>query len=113
MSMYNLIEYNSNYSETRGSLWFCSKEETTNLIIIWKTSIILNISSIRQNHSEKQWLFTIKGTKLYFRVVTLSAKDNRKLSKLLCKRFEKLVYWNEYKTKSENKNTTNEYRYFL
>ena len=23
------------------------------------------------------------------------------------------MYWNEYKTKSENKNTTNEYRYFL
>ena len=22
------------------------------------------------------------------------------------------VYWNEYKTKNENKNTTNEYRYF-
>ena len=24
-----------------------------------------------------------------------------------------MVYWNEYKTKSENKNTVNEYRYFL
>ena len=23
------------------------------------------------------------------------------------------MYWNEYKTKSENENTTNEYRYFL
>ena len=23
------------------------------------------------------------------------------------------MYWNEYKTKSENKNTTNKYRYFL
>ena len=26
--------------------------------------------------------------------------------------FERSVYWNEFKTKSENKNTTNEYRYF-
>ena len=25
---------------------------------------------------------------------------------------ERSVYWNEYKTKSEKKNTTNEYRYF-
>ena len=25
--MYNLIEYSSNYSETTGSLWFCSKGE--------------------------------------------------------------------------------------
>ena len=29
------------------------------------------------------------------------------------KGFERSVYWNEYETKSENKNTTNEYRYFL
>ena len=28
--MYNLIEYNSNYSETTGSLWFYSKDEATN-----------------------------------------------------------------------------------
>ena len=27
-------------------------------------------------------------------------------------RFERPVYWNKDKTKSENKNTTNEYRYF-
>ena len=44
---------------------------------------------------------------------TLSAKDNQKLSKLLSKRFEKTVYQTEFKTKRENKNTTNEYRYFL
>ena len=29
--MYNLIEYSSNYSEIIGSLWFCSKGETTNV----------------------------------------------------------------------------------
>ena len=27
--------------------------------------------------------------------------------------FERSVYWDKYKTKNENKNTTNEYRYFL
>ena len=27
--MYNLIEYNSNYSETTGSLWFYSKDKAT------------------------------------------------------------------------------------
>ena len=46
-------------------------------------------------------------------VVTLSAKDNQKLSKRLSAGFERSIYWNEFKTKSENKNTTNEYRYFL
>ena len=30
MSMYNLIEYSSNYSGTAGSLWFYSKDEATN-----------------------------------------------------------------------------------
>ena len=58
-------------------------------------------------------IFTIKDTKLYVSVSTLSARDNKKLSKLLRKGFERSVYWNEYKTKSENKNTTNEYWYFL
>ena len=58
-------------------------------------------------------IFTIKDTKLYVPAVTLSAKDNQKLSKLLSKGFERSAYWNEYKTKSGNKNTTNEYRYFL
>ena len=35
-----------------------------------------------------------------------------KIQKLLCKGFEQSVHWKEYKTKSENKNTTNKYRYF-
>ena len=56
--------------------------------------------------------FTIKDIKLYVSVITLSAKDSQKLSKLLNKGFEISVYWNEYKTKSDNKNTTSEYRYF-
>ena len=58
-------------------------------------------------------IFTIKDTKLYVPVVTLSARDNQKLTKPHSKGFERSVYWNEYKTKSENKNTTNEYKYFL
>ena len=28
--MYNPIEYSSNYSETKGSFWFYSKDEATN-----------------------------------------------------------------------------------
>ena len=47
-----------------------------------------------------------KAQKLYVLVVTLSARDNQKLSNLLSKGFERSVYWNEYKTKNENKNTT-------
>ena len=57
-------------------------------------------------------IFTIKDTKLYVSVVTVSAKDDQKLSKLLSKEYEGSVCWNQYKTKSEKKNATNEYRYF-
>ena len=37
-------------------------------------------------------IFTIKDTKLYVPVATLLAKYNQKLSKLLSKAFERLVY---------------------
>ena len=47
--------------------------------------------------------FTIKDTKLRVPVVTLIAKNNRKLLKHLSKIFERSVYWNEYKTKRDNK----------
>ena len=56
------------------------------------------------NDNASNIIFTTKGTKLYVPVLTLSVKDNPKLSKLLSKGFEKSVYWNEHKTKSENKN---------
>ena len=57
-------------------------------------------------------IFTIKDARLYVPVVTLSARDSEKLSKLLNKGYERSVYWNECKTKIENKNTTKQYRYF-
>ena len=44
--------------------------------------------------------FTIKDTKLYVPVVTFSAKNNQKLSKLLNQVFHRPVYRNEYKTES-------------
>ena len=31
MSMYSLLEYSSNYSDTTGSLWFYSKDEAADL----------------------------------------------------------------------------------
>ena len=58
-------------------------------------------------------IFIIKRTNLYFPIVPLSGKDNQKLSRLLSKTFEKLVYWNEYKAIRENENKTNENRCFL
>ena len=41
--------------------------------------------------------FKITDTKLYVPIVTLSAEDNAKLSKLLGEGFKRAVYWNKYK----------------
>ena len=49
------------------------------------------------NANSNNIIFTIKDRKLYDPVITLLAKDNEKLSKVLSKGFEKSVYWNEDK----------------
>ena len=41
--------------------------------------------------------FKITDAKLYVLIVTLSAEDNVKLSKLLSEGFKRTVYWNKYK----------------
>ena len=46
------------------------------------------------------FIFTIKDTKLNVPAITLLAKDNQKLTKLLSKGFERSLYSNEYKMKS-------------
>ena len=51
--------------------------------------------------------------KLYVPVVTLSPRNNQKLSKPFSKGFERSVYLNEYETKSDHKNTRNEFRFFV
>ena len=71
------------------------------------------IDNANGNNDDNITIFTIKDTKLYVPVGTLSARGNQKLSKLLSKGFKKSVHWNDYKTKSDNKSTTNEYIYFL
>ena len=59
------------------------------------------------NTYDNNIVFNIKDTKSYVPVLTLSRKDNQKLSKHLSKGFEISVYWNEFKTKCENENMMN------
>ena len=42
-------------------------------------------------------VFAITNTKLYVPIVTLSAEDNVKLSKLLGEGFKRPIHWNQYK----------------
>ena len=148
MPLFSLIEYGSNYSEAAGSLWFYSKDETTdsngdiantnnfksfteadhaneilkntkvvvplkylsNFPRSLKTSLInykvelklkwtrycvlfaAGTDNLNGNDDDNNIIFTIKETKLYVLIVTLSARSNQKLSISLSKRFERSVY---------------------
>ena len=52
-------------------------------------------------------IFKITNTKLYVLIVTLSAKDNVKLTKQLNEGFKRSVYWNQCKTEMKPKNLNN------
>ena len=68
-----------------------------------------NGNEIANDANADRIIFTLKDTKLHVPVVTLSARDNQKLSTLFSKGFNRSVYWNEYQAKSDNKNTANEF----
>ena len=77
----------------------------------WTKHCVLSVlgnENDNDNADSNKIIFTTNNTKLYALVVTLSAKDNQKLLEILREGFEMLMYWNEYKTKSKNKNTANE-----
>ena len=58
-------------------------------------------------------LFLLSKTQNYLSLSYFISKGNQKLSNRSSKGFERSVYWTECKTKSGNKNTTDEYRHFL
>ena len=59
-------------------------------------------------------LFVLPETENYMFLWSLyQQKNNQKLPKRLSKGFERSVYCNEHRKKSEDKNMTNKYRYFL
>ena len=71
----------------------------------WTKHCVLSVlGNDNPNVNSNNIIFIIKDTKLYVHVVTVH---------VLSKEFERSVYWNENKTKNENKNSINEYKYFL
>ena len=52
---------------------------------------------IIRNDIANKATFEITDAKLYVPIVTLSAQDNAKLSKLLGEGFKRSIYWNKYK----------------
>ena len=76
-------------------------------------SVLVTTGDDNNGANSNNIVFTINDTKLYVHAVTLLAKDNKKLSKRLSKRFEDQCIRMNIKQKSENKDATNEHRYFL
>ena len=85
----------------------------------WTKYCVLSASGndnvINKNNNANNFVFTIKYRKLYVPDVNYQQESSKiiknyyqKSSKLLRKRFERSIYWNECKTKTENKNTANE-----
>ena len=61
--------------------------------------LLLHIYGNDDGANTSNIVFTIKDAKLFVHVLSLSEKDNKRLTKLLSQRFQRPLYWNEYKTK--------------
>ena len=108
------LKYLSNFWRSLEMSFINSRVE---LKLKWTKYCVLSVAGSENNINEdanaNNIIFAIKDTKLYVPVVTWSAKDNQELPKRLSKGFERSVYWKEYKTKRDNINKANEFRYFL
>ena len=70
------------------------------LSLKWIENCVLTIATIDADASATgadSETFEITDAKLYDSIVTLSAENNAKLSKILSEGFKKSVYWNKYK----------------
>ena len=66
-------------------------------LIIFKNELLLNLIERCLLTVDNTATFKITHAKLYVPVITLSAEDNAKSSKLLGEGFKRPVYWNKYK----------------
>ena len=85
------LKYLSNFWR---SLEIPSINCTVELKVRWTKHFVLSVGGTDNvnGNNDDNIIFTIKDTKLYVPVVTLSARGNQKLSKLLSKGFERPVY---------------------
>ena len=70
------------------------------LLLEWIENCVLTTPAIDANAEATgadSATFKITDAKLYVLIVTLSAKDNAKLSKLLGEGFKRSIHWNKYK----------------
>ena len=100
------LKYVINFWRTLEMLLINCKIE---LKIKWTKHCVLDVDGTDETNCNRDSIIVNVIFYLVFIILSLSAKDNQRLSKFLSKGFERSVYWNEYKRESENKNTTNEW----
>ena len=66
-----------------------------NLILTCSKNCVVSNAAANQDTT-----FTITDTKFYVPVVTLSTRDNAKLLQQLKSGFKRLIYWNNYQSKT-------------
>ena len=75
------------------------------LDLTWKKEFVLSTDA-------GDAVFIINDTKMYVPVVTLSKEDNKDFIEQQNKGFQRSIYWNEYKTKGQDKDANaNEFKY--
>ena len=72
------------------------------LDLTWKKECVLSTGTGNA-------VFIINDTKLHVPVVTLSKEDNKEFIEQQNKKFQRSIYWNEYKTKEINENGQRKY----
>ena len=66
-----------------------------NLMLIWYENCVISSNA----DADQETTFAIPDTKLYAPIVTLSKQDNAKLLQKLKSGFQRIIFWNKYKSK--------------
>ena len=91
------LKYLSSFWRSLEMPWINFKVE---LSLNWIKNCVLTTAQTDANANNTgadSATFKITDAKLYVPIVTLSAEDNAKLSKLLSEGFKRSIYWNKYK----------------
>ena len=78
------------------------------LNLTWKKECVLSTDADDAANPNNNAVFIINDTKLYVPIVTLSKEDKKDFTDQQNKGFQQSIYWNEYKTKEQNEDASND-----
>ena len=87
-----LLKYLSDFERSLKKPWINCKVELKLKLGNYFILPVPDNENYNPNADSNNFIFIFKDTNLYLPIITLSAKDKQKLSKLLSKGFERSVY---------------------